>query len=369
MEREDRRRADALDRHWDAFQRDPTVGRAADVDAVAEAVMMHLHHGPAAPPPPTHQRLRRQVTAHGRELENAWCRQARAEAALAPNVPPSAPARKMPWLAVPFATALLLLVVLAVGYVTLRSARSPADRPLSLPAIVAPAPPAIDTSGHETLASVTLPAGAVPTSASLDIIGWSAALDPGTATDAVPGCCRGPQIVHVLDGELTLRVDGPLQVTRATGIGAASDAVPADTAVVLNPGDSAIFDYALVARYANRASSPLHLVGGGLLAGWVRGAPAGLTLIDYNYEYPIPTISAGPVDVRLIRATLPPGGTIPVPPPGAIVIDVGGLADVDIGKGSDGALRNLGPTEATFYVLSVEPIGPAQGVTAASPAP
>jgi hypothetical protein len=271
----------------------------------------------------------------------------------------------MPWLAVPFATALLLLVVLAVGYVTLRSARSPADRPLSLPAIVAPA----TTAGQETLVSVTLPAGAVPTSASLDVIGWSAALDPGTATDAVSGCCRGPQVVHVLDGELTLRVDGPLQVIRATGIGTDSDAVPAKTAVVLNPGDSAIFDYAVVARYANRASSPLHLVGGGLLAGWVRDAPAGLTLIDYNSEYPISTLSSGPVDVALIRATLPPGGTIPAPPLGAIVIDVGGLADVDIGKARDGALRNLGPTEATFYVLSVEPIGPAQGVTAASPAP
>jgi hypothetical protein len=269
----------------------------------------------------------------------------------------------------PLASAALLVFTLTAGYLMLHPVQPSTDRPLSLPAIVAPASPAIDPAGQETLVSVTLPAGAIPTSSNLDVIGWSATLDPGTATDAVPGCCRGPQIVHVLAGELTLRVDGPLQVIRATGIGAASDTVPTNTAVILNPGDSAFYAYDLVASYANRASSSLHLVGGSVLAGWVRDAPAGLTVIDYNYAYPILTISAGPVAVTLIRATLPPGGTIPAPPPGAIVIDVGGLADADIGKDRDGALRNLGPTEATFYVLSVEPMGIAQGVTATPPAP
>lgn len=363
MEPEERRRANALDSYWDAFLRNPTLARPPGVDAVAEAVIMHLNHGPALPPRAAQERLRQQITA-----------QARAGQTLAPPVPASLPLNRqtpprMGQFAVQFATMLLVVVSLGFAYATLRSVPAPREPGYNLPAVMASGTPATHPAGQETLVSFTLPADAIPTSSNLDAIAWSAALDPGAATDAMPGCCRGSQIVHVLDGELTLRVDGPLQIIRANHTDAAADAVAAETTVTLNPGDSAIFDYALAASYANRASAPLHLVGGGLLAGWFRGAPAGLTLIDYNQEYPISTIPAGPVDLALLSATLPPGDAFPAPPPGVIVIDVGGLADADIGKGSDGALRNLGPAEATFYVLSVAPGGTAQGGATPAPTP
>lgn len=111
------------------------------------------------------------------------------------------------------------------------------------------------------LFEMTAPATAMPRALVRDVILWRATIDPGNRVVApaeTGDCCPGPQFVHVLAGELALRVDGPLQVVRA-GVDRAPEAVedvPPGAESVLRPGDSAVVRFELAAEYANLGATP-----------------------------------------------------------------------------------------------------------------
>lgn len=282
------------------------------------------------------------------------------------------------------ATAALLLLTLGLGYLTLGPGRPhpPADRSVGIPASVATpphrsvwipravaTPPASSGQREATLETVfatTLPAGTVPTAGHLSFILWHATLAPDTRVP-IHGQIPGPQITHVVEGDLTIRVDGPLQVVRhaddtTSALGMApAEAIPPGTEVVLRPGDTAVYGYERPAEYANLGATPVHIVGGGLFGGVIPGAAADLTFVDYNEWFPAPALPAGAVRATLVRATLPPGGVVPAAPPGALVREVGALGEVSIGENSDGSLRNGGPEATTIYILTWAPAGAATG--------
>jgi hypothetical protein len=270
-------------------------------------------------------------------------------------------------------TGVLVAVTLVVAVILFRAPgeSQPDDRRVGLPALLVPATPsspeATTAVSRETVLSTTLPADQVPTAGNLDFVLWHAVLDPGQTSAFTPeevDCCPGLQITQVIAGELTLHVDGPMQLLRGSGLasGAAdAEAVAAGSEVLLRSGDTAIYDFSLPAEYANQGATPLHIVGGGVVAGSRSWPPAGMTLLDGNEEYSAPAFPPGPVEATLIRATLPPQGALPAPPPDSLILEVGAEGDASIGQGADGSLRNIGPQEETIYTLMLSPAGAASG--------
>ena len=263
------------------------------------------------------------------------------------------------------ATAALLLLTLVTSLLTFGGWRphpeqvflgapSVLERPTAAPT---PAPEAT----MEAVFATTLPVDLVPTAGNLDFLLWHVSLAPHSQAPASAQawtCCPGPQITHVLDGDLTLRVEGPLQVFRRSALspGAVPVATVAPkTAVVLHPGDTAVFPHEVPATYSNPGSRPVHLIGGGIFTGAVRNGPLGLPLLDHNEAFSVPALPPGPIDATLVRAVLPPGGEVPAPAPSALVLEVGAAGDADVAQRADGALHNIGPRDETIYVLTLTP--------------
>jgi hypothetical protein len=263
---------------------------------------------------------------------------------------PQAAGKRSPWAGLQLATAVLMLLILGIGYVALRAGADLVDRPVVLPAAVG-----TDTT-LDTVFAATLPPDLVPAAGNLDFVAWRVALDPGRQAQ-YEGRIRGPQISHVLEGELTLRAQGPLYVFRGASGTATGAEVPPQTAVVLHAGDSAVYGLELPVEYANMGATPVQLVSGGLFAGFSGWIPEEFTLLDYNEEYALPSLPPGPVEASLVRATLPRGGEVSAPPPGALVLEVGASGDADIAQRADGSLRNIGEKTVTIYVLTLVPIG------------
>jgi hypothetical protein len=378
---EDDRFQAGLRRYWDVIaERKPAA--AGDLDPDLTALIRRLHASGDVPRP---------NPAYTRRLREDLMRTAAQPLTLSP--PLTSNGRTAPFglhtlapsLARPsrwsraraqFATTALVAVTLVVAVVLVRSPGEslPDDDPAGLPALLVPATPsspeAPAAGSRETVLATTMPADLVPMAGNLDFVLWHAVLDPGEdaafEADAVD-CCPGPQITHVSAGELTLRVDGPVQLHRGSGLASGTagasraEDLAAGSEVLLHPGDTAIYDFARPAEYANHGSDPLHVIGGGLLAGAMAWTPAGMTVLDGNEEYSAPALPPGPVQITLIRAMLPPQGTLPAPPPDSLILEVGAEDDANIGQGADGSLRNIGPQEETFYALVISPAGASTG--------
>jgi hypothetical protein len=267
------------------------------------------------------------------------------------------------WAAAQLATASLVLLVLGLGMFTVGSGTAVLDRWRGMLSTFAPVP--AGNLASEMVFAATLPAEMIPAAGNLDFVLWNVALDPGAEGPASSQswtqtriCCPGPMIVHVLAGDLTMRVEGPLRVFRASNGALGAGAVPPGTEVALSPGDTAVFSYELPATMANHGSEIVRMVGGGIFAGAVRSGPAASSAyLDYNEEYSVPRLPSGAVDATLVRATLPPDGEVAAPSAGALVLEVGALGDADIAQHADGGLRNIGPETETIYILTLTPTG------------
>jgi hypothetical protein len=127
--------------------------------------------------------------------------------------------------------------------------------------------------------TTTFPAASLPATTHPAFILWHATIAPESEV-AIPAeilaCCPGPQLEHVLAGELTLRVEGSLRILRGTtgGTPGPSEAVAPGADVVLRPGDTAVYAVELPATYHNAGTEPVHLVAGGLFAGTPPTPPA-----------------------------------------------------------------------------------------------
>lgn len=264
------------------------------------------------------------------------------------------------WVLAQLATAALLLVTLGLGYLTFGPGRH-ATRVPALPALVAPE---IDTPGETTLETVfatTLPAAQITSAGDLNTFVLTHAVIEADTRTPIQGQIAGPLITHVVQGQLSLRVDGPLQIVRgpdeavnANGASGVEDISPG-TEAVLGPGDTAVYAYERPAEFANLGATSVHLVVGGFLAGLVPGPLADLTFIDYAEQYPTSALPAGPVRATLIRAVVPAKEAVPAPPPGTLIRAVGAEGEVSIGEGSGGAIRNVNAEPIVIYLLTLEP--------------
>jgi hypothetical protein len=252
----------------------------------------------------------------------------------------------------PHAVLLLIASVIVTSLVAASGAMAAQDAsPIATPA--GSAPPI------ETLVTTTFPAEAVPTASSPSFVIWYATIAPGTEV-AIPSelveCCPGPQIEHVLAGELTLRVEASLQVVRAAtgGTPVPAEAVAPGTEVVLRPGDTAVYGLELPVTYHNAGSDPVHLVAGGFFAGSPPAPPADYAIPTFKERYPAPTPPPGPLTMTLQRTTLAPEAVFPAPPSGSLQVVMTGPELGTLGERSDGSVQNLGREPVVVYALALE---------------
>jgi hypothetical protein len=230
---------------------------------------------------------------------------------------------------------------------------------------VASAPPV------ETLVTTTFPADIIPTTTSRSFLIWHATIAPGTEV-AIPAelvaCCPGPQIEHVVSGELTLRVEGPLQVVRAAANGTPVpiEEVAPGTEVVLRAGDTALYALELPVKYDNSGTAPVHLVASGLFAGSPPTPPADYAIDSFQERYPAPPLPPGSLVVTLQQATLAPEEVFPAPPSGAEQVIMTRPALGTLGERSDGSVQNLGWEPVDVYAVVLRPEAAAGGTPAAS---
>ena len=148
MERNERRRADALDRYWDATQRGGVPRRPSDVDQVAATVVDHLGGSPAPPDMNAARlRVRQRIVAAARTKEETMHASALPIQGFGRTwMPPAAgngPARKYrPKMVARLALLALLLLILAAAGVRFGSSPPKGGEPANLPAAVALATPA-----------------------------------------------------------------------------------------------------------------------------------------------------------------------------------------------------------------------------------
>jgi hypothetical protein len=265
----------------------------------------------------------------------------------------------------PVVMAALVVLVLTAGLFAagpLRPNRV-ATAPAGMPAVMmAPATPGPAEVMREALVETTVPTEALPTGEDRFLNIWQETIHPGvTATFPAErvACCPGPLVDHVLVGELTVRVEGPLRVARA---GSAATPGPVEevapgTDVVLRAGDTALYDQALPVEYANHGAEPVQLVGGGVFIGRAVVRPAGLIINNFDVVRPLPPLPAGSVTFVLERVTLPPSATLPGPPTGVLRIVTSGPKVAYLPKAADGSVTNLVREPVEAYALTLIPAG------------
>lgn len=274
-------------------------------------------------------------------------------------LPPAAPrgwaARVLPG----FAVAALIALALLTGLVTLRANQPVQPREEPFPAREISQPTVPPAAAITTLLSTTLPAGQVPETGVLQFFIWRLAIDPEASTPASPEgtCCHGPQFTHVLAGELTVHVAGPMLVLRGQDQ-LLDDPLPPGANVVLQPGDTVIHDFSIPSEYTNAGTTPVQIVNAGLYTGsdlpfWSNA----VRYLDGTQEFHRAPFPPGPVTFSLLQATLPPDGVFPAPPPGALAIEVGQDGDAGVGKNGDGSFVNIMTTDQTIYTIVAAPGG------------
>ena len=178
-----------------------------------------------------------------------------------------------------------------------------------------------------------------------------------------------PHFVHVLTGELTVRVDGSMQVVRggSTDTPTPMEDVPPGTEVVLGAGDSAHHRFELPAVYANGGSEPVHFVSGGLFAGYLHSAVVDYSIPNGDHVNPVPSLPPGPLTLALSQVTLAPNGLLPASLPDVLRVVAREPGGVGLGTSSNGARRNLGQEALQIYVVTLRPAGAESGTPEATP--
>jgi hypothetical protein len=211
-----------------------------------------------------------------------------------------------------------------------------------------------------SLFATVLPAAALPVAPITDFLLWRATIDPGVTVVFPPGygqCCPGPLLAHVLAGELTLRVEGPLQIVRAPPTatpGPVGTARPG-TDVTLHPGDSALWRFELPTTFTNPGGTPLQMMSGGLFGGYAPGPLAGYQIPDFVESTPAPPLPPGAVTVELVRVQLPPGSELAAAPVGALRLVIRESGAGVLARRADGGIGNIGRTPVVVVVLTLFP--------------
>ena len=335
MERDERNLAEALDRHWDAHIRGEPRSATAGIDPDLVALVTRLQAvGSTLPslfpdPDRAWRELPHVLPPPGWSNEEtpfpAWP-PANGYADLVAEQRSTSPRRGGGWVLAQLATAALLLLTLAVGFVAIRQRLPEArDEAMWVPALVRALEGApggvIDTPLIET----TFTAEELP-SGEKEALYYQLTIPPGAGLPYLGGplCgCHGETITEgvgaeiVQSGAYSLRIEAPMRVQRA-GSTRPSEEIPAGTEVTLAAGDAVIYpNYAAPGDIRNAGDEPVTLIGVAIFSTEESGVPlpkappeVRATLLTYSSPSDWETFPPGPLHVALRRVTLPPGTSI-----------------------------------------------------------
>jgi hypothetical protein len=183
--------------------------------------------------------------------------------------------------------------------------------------LVAPvaSPTATAADGRELLFTTLLDRDTLATRIEVDIA--RGRLDPGGRAELPAGShwadFPGIAVEYVLAGQLTVRSQAPMQVTRAGAD--RPEEVPGDTAILLGPGDAAVIAFDQPRTYTNAGDEPVELLLAKVAeAGWnppvALSGIADLTGIESG-PFASAELPAGPLELSLRQVTLGAGTPIP----------------------------------------------------------
>ena len=219
------------------------------------------------------------------------------------------------------ATAALLLLTLAVGYVAaLQQAPQPPDEPRWTP-VMARALAAAGNVGDVVLVEAMFGLDELPTG-NKDAIFYRLTIPPGESLTALAGqsCgCPGWPVSGgvgaevIQSGHYRLRLAAPMQVQR--GAVERIETIPPYTEVTLGPGDAAIYpDYTAAEEISVAGDTPVQLVGVAIVGMEPSGAPAPILPASVRGEElsrSVPSdwekLADAPIGVSLRLVTLPAG--------------------------------------------------------------
>lgn len=290
-------------------------------------------------------------------------------------IPAWSPRRRLAWPLAQLASAALVMITLAVAYLAFGPPRPGGqDNQLTgVPAaIVALATPSPSAAANETLAVITLPAGAIPAEIVAGMNHYSVPAGSEGVWDW--DCCTGARLSYILEGTYTVRGTGAIQVQRAGNAGVWEE-IAAGTEIVLEPGDALLSRMEDTFEGVNSGTTAVELLDAVLFAGEPIDDPVPYTdagVASWAYQdqdiwlLPI-AVPPEPVTLRMLQSSLDPGADLP-PPAGAILQlavdrDVEGVVSTQV----DFTMNNPGVNPVTLYAVTLQPASAEGGTPAAMP--
>jgi hypothetical protein len=339
VERDERDLADALDQQWDALLRGDVPAVPADVDADLVALVAGLQAAGSALPPlfPDVEQAWRDLRANltPRMVEQSdeatvfptWFHaNGHAKRFTEEQWTPPLPRRRRGDFLNQLATAALLLLTLAVGFVAIgqRVPENP-DEGTWVPALVRALESGPDGVVDTPLVETTFSAEELP-GGDKEAVYYQLTIPPGESLSYLGGLycgCRSETITKgvgvevVQTGTYTIRFEAPLRVQRAGSAGP-DEEIPAGTEVTLAAGDAVIYpDYAAPGTIGSAGDGPVTLTGVVINATESSGTPlpklptgVRATLLTYSTGSDWDQLPPGPLNVTLRQVTLPPGSHI-----------------------------------------------------------
>lgn len=289
----------------------------------------------------------------------------------------AAPAQRRAWPVSHFVSAALVLLSLAVAFIALGVPRQTgSDNRLTGPpaAVLAPATPSPSAASDETLVTVTIPAGALPTEVVAGLNHYTVAAGSQGTWDWT--CCTGVRLNYMLDGTYAITGTGPMQVRRAGSVETWQEVVPG-TEVVLKPGDALLSRMEDGFDGANTGAAPAELLDMVLFAGspiddpvpYDASGTASWRVVDQDIWLLPVTVPQEHLTLRLRQTSIEAVSELP-PPEGAIIQlavspDEGAVPSTQ----EDFGIKNFGPDPIGIYALTLEPAGSDASPTSSSPTP
>lgn len=292
-----------------------------------------------------------------------------------PPPPDAADRRRLPVPTTHLISAALVVVTLVLTLVVAAVTIGPPrwggeDEQLAgVPAGIAQATPSPSLVTDETLATITLPAGAVPSEIVAGLNHYSVAAGSEATWDWT--CCRGPRLDYILEGTYTVRGTGPMQVQRAGQAGSWAEIEPG-TEIVLDAGDALLSQLEDTFEGVNAGSTPVELLDVVLLAGAPIDDPvpyeaSGAAAWQFNDQdiWLLPmSMPAEPVTLHLRETSIAATSELPVPPDALLQLAVSRDEGAVPSTQKDFAVMNYGPAPINVYVLTLAPATPATGTPA-----